>query len=256
MEMHSIQWKKLCTAALFGVSAALAGCGGDEDLIGTGKFRVVNGISDSTSIDVAGDNLPSDLNNITVNSASGFRTVVDSTFRANVKINTGAGSNTASTSLDGIDIDPNQETTAYFPGTIVSGNYNGQGFQVRNQTASIPTGQTEVQLVHSASAAAAQVVVYITAVDAALPASPTFTVDYRAAGPVTNVASASYRIRVALASSPRTVVFDTGTTGVTLAPGARLQIAALNETQSERNSPIRLLVIPSDGTPATLQNAN
>lgn len=245
----------LLPAAL--TSLLLAACGGDNSISNVfgaaGKFRVVNGISDSTSIDVSAPNVPSDLNNIAVNSASGFRTVPASSFNVQAKINTSSGSQPTYT-LNNVQVSSGQETTTYFTGKISDGSYasaSGGGFFVQNGAGSIASGNVEVTAVHAASAAAQQVNIYVTAPTAAVPATPTFQVNYKFSGPVTQIAGGSYRIRVSLTSAPTTIVFDSGTTGITLAAGQRLQIAALNETDTTKNSPILLYVIPSDGSAAT-----
>jgi hypothetical protein len=246
-------------ALLLGATAALAGCGGDSGNFNNafgaaGEFRVVNGISDSTSISVSAPNVPSDLTNITVNTASGFRTVPPSTFNATVTVNNSTGS-TPTFTLNNVAVSSGQETTAYFPGKISDNSFATAGFAIQNGDASIANGNTEVTLVHAASAAAATVDVYVTTPGASLPGAPTYVVNYRGSTTPAQITAGTYEIRVALDSAPTTVVFDSGTAGVTLAAGSRLQIAALNETDTTRNSPIRLLVIPSDGSaPVTLEN--
>lgn len=247
-------------ALLLAAAAGLAACGGNGNPLNlpVGSFRVVNAISDSSSLDARASGLPSDINNITVNTASGFRQVPDSTFRLDVTVNTPSGAR-PTFSVDNIDIDRNAETTAYLPGTIAAGSFARDGFFIKNAEASIGTGQTEVTLVDASSAAGTgntTLTFYLTAPTVTTVAGqPSTNVGYRTGSAPTQVAAASYRLRITAATNPAVVIFDSGTAGFTLAPGARVQIAAINESDATRNSPIQVLIIPSDSaTPVTLRN--
>lgn len=242
---------------LLGAAVALAGCGGSNDDIGnvfgaTGKFRVVNGISDSSAISLNASGLPTDFGDVSVNTASGFRSVPASTFKANVTVKTTSGSQ-PTFSLDNIAVSSGQETTAYFPGKISDNSFATAGFSIQNGVGSIANGNFEATVVHAASNAQATVDVYLTAPGAALGSA--IKVNYRGSTTPTQIAAGTYQIRVALDSAPTSIIFDSGSSGVALAAGSRLQIAALNETDSSRNSPIRLLVIDSNSNSTTLQNS-
>ncbi len=257
--MKATMSRTLVGATLLGAVAALAGCGGNggiDNVFGAaGKFRVVNGISDSTSIAVAAPNLPSDFGSISVNTASGFRTLPPSSFMATVTVSTSSGSQPTAT-LNNINVSSGQETTAYFPGKVSDNSFATGGFSIQNGVGNIANGNAELTLVHAASAAGTTVDVYLTTPGAVLPATPTYKVSYRGSTTPTQITAGTYQIRVALDSAPTTVIYNSGSSGVQLSAGARLQIAALNETDTTKNSPIRLLVIPSDGTaPVTVQNA-
>lgn len=238
-------------ALLFATATGLAACGGGNTLLGlpAGNIRVVNAISDTTSLDARATNLPSDINNITVNTASGFRVVPDSSFNLNVTLNTASGSQPTFT-YNNVTIDRNTDTTIYLPGTIAAGTDTTDGFQVDNVNATIPTGQVELQPVHASSAGPASISVYITdPTVAAITGLTPINLNYRQAGAPTPIAGGSYRIRVTAVGSAL-VIFDSGTIGVTLAAGSRLQLAALNETDTTRASAIFILAIPSDSSAA------
>lgn len=229
-------------------ASGLAACGGGGINLPFGEFRVVNGISDSSSLDAKSVNLPSDINNITVNTASGFRTAPDGSFNLNLTVNTATGP--LGFNFDNVDIDRDAETSIYFPGKVVDGSYNSNGFQVKNAVAGIGTGQAEIQPVHAASNLPVSISLYLNA-----PADPTIsgtpiTLNYKTGATPSQIASGSYRLRITALGSPL-VVFDSGATGVTLAANARLQIAALNQTDATGLSAgIFLMLIPSDGSTA------
>ncbi len=241
-------------ALILSAATGLAACGGGNLSLPFGDVRVVNAISDSTSLDAKATNLPSDINNITVNTASGFRTVPDGTFNLNVTVNA-PGSPTGFTFND-VDIDRDAETTVYFPGKIVDGSYNTNGFLVKNSAGSIGTGQVEIQPVHAASNLPSAISLYLNApANATLTGTP-INVNYRAGATPSQISGGSYRLLIAAQSNPTVPVFDSGATGVNLAAGARLQIAALNTTDATGASTgIMLLLIPSDGsTPVAVAN--
>lgn len=227
----------------------LAACDGGVNLP-FGEFRVVNGISDSSSLDAKSVNLPSDINNITVNTASGFRTAPDGSFNLNLTVNTAASP--LGFNFDNVDIDRDAETSIYFPGKVVDGSYNTNGFQVKNALAGIGTGQTEIQPVHAASNLPGSISLYINLpTDLTVSGTP-ITLDYKTGATPSQIASGSYRLRITALGSP-IVVFDSGSTGVTLAANARLQIAALNQTDATGLSTrIVLLLIPSDDSTAVV----
>lgn len=241
---------------LLSSAATLAACNGNGTLGGlpAGNLRVVNGISDSTSLDAKATNLPSDINNITVNTVSGFRVVPDSSFNLNVTVNTSTSQ--IGFTYPNVSIDRDVDSTVYFTGRIVDGSYGATAsFQVDNPNATITTGQLQVLPVHAASLGPASVSIYVTAPDtASITGLTPINLNYKQAGTPTQIPAGSYRIRVTQLGSP-TVIFDTGTTGVTLAAGSRLQLAALNETDGTRGSPILILAIPSDSSaPLALHN--
>ena len=241
---------------LAAAAGSLSACGGTLGGLPAGNLRVVNGISDSTSLDARAANLPSDINNVTVNTASGFRTVPDSSFNLAVTVNTASGSQPAFT-FNNVSIDRNVDSTVYLPGRISDNSFgSAAAFQVDNPNATITTGQVELQPVHASSAGPASISLYVTAPSVTTIAGLTpINLNYRQAGAPTQIAGGSYRLRVTAQGSP-TVVFDSGTTGVTLAAGQRLQVAALNETDTTRASSIFLLAIPSDGSaPLAIHNA-
>ncbi|GAC1621258.1 MAG: hypothetical protein NVS9B10_03860 [Nevskia sp.] len=233
----------------------LGACGGTLGGLPAGNLRVVNGISDSTSLDARAANLPSDINNITVNTASGFRTVPDSSFDLSVTVNTASGSQPAFKFMN-VKIDRNVDSTAYLPGKISNNSFgSAAAFQVNNPNATITTGQVELQPVHASSAGPAAISIYITAPTVTTVAGLTpINLNYRQAGTPTQIAGGSYRIRVTVQGSPA-VIFDSGATGVNLAAGQRLQLAALNETDTTKGSQIFILAIPSDGSaPLAIHN--
>lgn len=233
-------------ALLIAATASLSACGGKGLSLPFGSFRVVNGISDSSSLDAKATNLPSDINNITVNTAAGFRSVPDGSFKLNLTVH--SGNNQLGFSLDNVSISTNDETTAYFPGKITDGSYNTNGFQVKNPVGSIGTGMVEIQPVHAASNVPTAISLYINApTDATITGTP-INVAYKTGVTPSQISSGSYRLRVT-AQGSTVVIFDSGTTGIPLAASARLQIAVLNQTDATGASlRIFLLLIPSDGS--------
>ena len=227
----------------------LSACGGGGDIeLPFGDVRVVNAISDSSSLDAKAVNLPSDINNIAVNTASGFRTVPDSSFNLNLTVNT--ASSPLGFSFANVDIDRAAETSVYFPGKVVDGSYDTNGFQVKNARAGIGTGQAEIQPVHAASNLPVSISFYLNApADAAISGTP-ISVDYKTGAAPSAIASGSYRLRITALGSP-VVLFDSGPVGVPLTASARLQIAALNATDASGAAVgIFLLLIPSDSSTA------
>lgn len=229
-------------------ATGLAACGGGGVDLPFGEVRVVNAISDSSSLDANAVNLPSDINNIAVNTASGFRTVPDGSFNLNLTVNT--ASSPLGFNFDNVDIDRDAETSVYFPGKVVDGSYDTNGFQVKNALAGIGTGQAEIQTVHAASNLPVSISLYLNApTDVAIGGTP-ITVDYKTGAVPAAIASGAYRLRVTAVGSP-VVLFDSGPTGVTLAADARLQIAVLNKTDATGAAVgIALLLIPSDDSTA------
>lgn len=229
-------------------AAGLAACGGNGVDLPFGDFRVVNAISDSTSVDANTVNLPSDIDAIAVNTASGFRTAPDGSFNLNLTVNAAGGP--LGFNFDGVDVDRDAETTIYLPGKVVDGSYDTNGFQVGNPKAGIGTGQAEVQAVHAASNLPVTISLYLNLpTDATISGTP-ISVDYRSGALPVGIAGGAYRLRVTALDSS-VVVFDSGPVGVTLAADARLQIAALNVADATGAAPgIALLLIPSDSSVA------
>lgn len=237
------------------VAITLAGCGGGGIQLPLGDFRVVNAVSDSTSLDARASGVPSDINNIAVNTASGFRTAPDGSFDLSVTLNTSSGSR-PQYSVRNIDIDRDSETTIYLPGRIADSTYLTAPFQVVNSTGAIGTGQFDFRAVHAASDVTTPISIYLTSPDTISLANVTpITLAYRASSTPAQISGGSFRLRVT-AQGSATVIFDSGLTGITLAPGSRLQIAAINETDVARGSPIQFLILPSDNSAAiTVRNS-
>lgn len=240
---------RICTLpAIVFAAGGLAACGGNGVDLPFGDFRVVNAISDSTSLDANAVNLPSDIDAIAVNTASGFRTAPDGSFNLNLTVNAAGGP--LGFNFNDVDVDRDAETTVYLPGKIVDGSYDTNGFQVGNPKAGIGTGQAEIQTVHAASNLPVAISLYINLpADATISGTP-ITVDYKTGAVPVGIASGAYRLRVTALGSP-VVMFDSGPVGVTLAADARLQIAALNTTDPTGAAPgIFLLLVPSDSSTA------
>lgn len=227
-------------------ASGLAACGGDGIDLPFGDFRVVNAISDSTSLDANAVNLPSDIDAIAVNTASGFRTAPDGTFNLNLTVNAAGGP--LGFNFNNVDVDRDVETSIYLPGKIVDGSYDTNGFQVQNALAGIGTGQAEIQPVHAASNVPVSISLYLNLpTDEVISGTP-ISVDYKTGAVPGGVASGAYRLRITALGSP-VVLFDSGPVGVTLAADARLQIAVLNVTDATGASPgISLLLIPSNSS--------
>lgn len=233
-------------ALLIVAAGNLAACGGGGIDLPFGDFRVVNAISDSASLDANAVNLPSDIDAIAVNTASGFRTAPDGTFNLNLTVNAAGGP--LGFNFNDVDVDRDAETSIYLPGKIVDGSYDTNGFQVRNARAGIGTGQAEIQTVHAASNLPVTISLYLNLpTDTAISGTP-INVDYRTGAAPSGTASGLYRLRVTALGSP-IVLFDSGPVGVALAADARLQIAALNVADASGAAPgIALLLIPSDSS--------
>jgi Domain of unknown function (DUF4397) len=91
-------------------------------------------------------------------------------------------------------------------------------------------GKTKIRFVHAASLVAAKTVdVYVTTPDGALTTATKAGFNYKDNSGYLEVASGSYRVRITAPGS-KTVLIDTGTTGVDLASGKLYTGVAVNPT--------------------------
>ncbi len=244
--------RSLLLQSMLFATAALSACGGSNNdttftVSTVGKLRVVNAISDSASIDLKAAPLPMAFSNVATATGSAFQQIQYGIFGTDVTVHTASGSAPTFT-LKNVQVAGGQEVTVYCPGTVSSNSFSTDAFYVQNNVQPIGNGTLEVDVVHAASAAQGIVDVYVTAPTDALPTTPTYKATYRGTSGVRTLNAGSYRIRLALDSAPASVIFDSGTTGVTLASGQRLQIALLNETDSSKNAPVLVYLLPSDAT--------
>ena len=165
-------------------------------------------------------------------------------------------SNGDSFSIGSISIADNELTTVF--GTGLIGGTHG-GFATLQSLAAPPSGEFALEWVHAAyaeSQSVAQFQFYLVAPGAGTSGATPTAVSYGNASSSVDVAAGTYEIIVT--DSSGSVVFDSGSKGVTL-PGSSggdiLTIAALDATGgSVDGSPVTLLVLQNTGGPQALDD--
>lgn len=236
-----------------GLALALAACGGG-DISGSsnsaaGGFRAVNGILDSTGMTAT-------INGGTTGSAS-FGGVT-----SNYVVPAGTYATTLSTngdsySIGNLSIANNVLTTVFGTGSV--GGSLG-GFATGQLLSTPPTGEFALEFVHAAyaeSQSVSKLEFYLVTPGAGTSGATPTAVSYGSASSSVDVASGTYEIIVT--DSSGNVVFDSGSSGVTLpisgSSGQYLNIAALDATGgSVDGSPVTLLVLQNVGGPETLDD--
>jgi hypothetical protein len=236
-----------------GLALAVSACGGgDGGATGSseaGGFRAVNGIPDSSG-------LTASLNGGTTGSAS-FGSATGNYISATGSYPATLSSNGDSFSIGNVSIDDNQLTTVFGTG-LISGTHGG--FATLQPLTAPASGQFALELVHAAyaeSQSVAQLDFYLVAPGAGTSGATPTVVNYGSASSSVGIAAGTYEIIVT--SSSGSVVFDSGSKGVTLpiagSGGDILTIAALDATGgSVDGSPVSLLVLQNNGGTEALYN--
>lgn len=238
-------------ALLATATLALAACNNDNSTPPlTGGFRVVNGVTDSSAMNVDLATVGT-ANAIPYGNSSATSTVPQGSYDATIKP---TGNSAQNYKVTGVPITSDTFTTVLTYGTVANG--TASGFKAPQSIAKPTSGTFAVEFLHDAyneSAAAPVLNFYIVTPGAgiagATPVATTF------ATPPTNtrvefpINSGGYELVVTDANG--LVVFDSGTTPVQLLtdPDANvLQIAAVDKaTGSVAVSPITLLVMDNLG---------
>ena len=242
-------------AALIAVAAiGLAACGGDDDppVHPTTQLRVIHGSADTPAVDVYVNGSRS-LSGVTFGQASGFGAVDAGPTRVQV---TAAGQPASAAAIDAtLPLAANRDYSAIAVGSGTSGATRLQAVLVDDSGAAPATGQVKVRVVHGAPAVPA-VDIFVTAPDAALPATPTidnlaFAQQAPAAGSAAlAVPAGNYRIR-ARVDGQTAIAFDSG--AINLAAGSDIVVVAVPDSGPSL-SPIQLLVAPKGASAAFVRD--
>ena len=234
-------------AATLGLSA----CNSDRNPLPIGDLRVANAISDSNPIDATVVSIPSGIDNIAFGSGSGFKDVVEGSYRVQLTTTTSSGQVTIN--ADSTPIDKGQATTVYATGQLSLGTQ--ATFVVETMENTIASDKSEVQFVNVASQQSAPLDIYVTAPGATLVgAVPTTTLSFPANNQPALFAPGAYEIRVTAQGNPVTVLFDSGPLGVPFAAISSQQFALLDNTNVAFPSPLSLMILTGSGGSALIQN--
>jgi hypothetical protein len=232
-------------------AAVLSACGGDDTaqvLPATTQLRAIHASADTPAVDVYINGARA-LSGVTFGQASGFATIPVGPTRVQV---TPAGQPASAGPIDvQATLTERRDTTAIAVGSGATGPTRLQAVVVDDDGAAPNAGQVKVRVVHGAPAVP-PVNVFVTAPDAALPATPTianlsFAQQAPAAGQAAlQVPAGNYRVRVVVAGQTA-VAYDSGT--LALAAGSDLVVVAVPDAGPSL-SPVQLLVAPKGGNAA------
>ena len=248
----------------FGVLLALAcgglvACGGDDDPAPAPpagpqtQLRVVHASADTPAVDVF-VNGGRALSGVTFGQASAFSGIAAGSTRLQVSL---AGQPASAAAIDAtVTLDANRDTTVLAVGSGATGATRLQPVVISDDGAAPAGGQVKLRVVHGAPAVPA-VDIFVTAPEAALPATPTipnlaFSQQAPAAGAAAlTVPAGNYRVRVRV-TGQTAVAYDSGP--LALAAGSDLVLAAVPDAGPSQ-SPIQLLLAPKGGTAAFARDA-
>lgn len=219
----------------------------------TGKFRVVNGITDSNGLDVSIGNIPTDTQNIAFDSASHLSDVPEGSYKAQLT------SSSVQFTVDNVHVDHNNITTVFANGMVAAGNQSGFAIE-ENLQAPPSSGQFEVQFVNDArneSTTVSSPRIYLVAPGSGISGVTPATVAFGAASTTAPINAGSYEIIVTDAANNK--VYDSGPAGVPLPPTNSnvVQIALLDASVQQvtnAHSPVSILVIDNNGNGAAYLN--
>ena len=245
--------------SMFALTAAtvLAGCGGSDVGSGIGSavggFRVVNGLPDSTGLSAS-------LGGSATASTS-FGAVSQNYVVATGSYTATLSSNAATYQIAGIAIAVDQLTTLFATGTI--GATHG-GFAVQESLTAPPTGQFSLQWVHAAYAEAQSVPqfdVYLVTPGSGIAGATATALAYGTGSTAVTFAAGTYEVIVTDPNSGNTVVFDSGSKGLTLplagssTSAYAIEMAALDAAGGSKDgSAISMLVLQNTGESQALFN--
>ncbi|MCE2970919.1 MAG: DUF4397 domain-containing protein [Burkholderiales bacterium] len=245
----------LKTAGIGAIAAlTLAACGGDDHpIIETTSLRAVHASATTPAVDIYVNGARA-VANVSFGAASGFASVPAGATRVQVTL---AGQPASSAA---IDVSPtlaaNRSYTAIAIGSGTTGATRLQAALIDDDGAAPASGQAKLRVLHGAPAVPA-VDIFVTAPDAALPATPTiaglaFAQQAPASGQAAlSVAGGDYRIRARVAGQTA-IAFDSGR--VTVPAGADWALVAVPDA-GPSNSPIQLLLVPRTGNTAFVRDA-
>jgi hypothetical protein len=236
----------LAGAALLAVSA----CSNDNNNTppGTGGFRVVNGISDSSNLSASATSGFPSTAGVDFDIASSIVDPPEGGYNVQLFNN---GSSSSFYTVNNTSIQHNNITTIYTNGSIDSS--TGSGFAViENLTAPSSTSQFTFQFVNDTTQSTTSTLdIYLVSVGAGISgAQPTATAGAGTASTASPETGASYEIIV---TNGTTTLFDSGASGITLptTDANVMQIGALDATSAQAssygNSPITLIITDNNG---------
>ncbi len=214
------------TLALLITSLTLVACGGNSIDSHSPQLRAVHLSPDAPAVDIGvGDTIP--ITNVTYREASGFLSVDEG--NTNIKVLV-AGTDTAV-------IDATLPLAQDMKYTVIAANTLENNLIetliIQDDINSPAAGNSAITVVHgspAANAATSAVDVYVTAPDAALPASPLLAaVTFKTISDELEVPAGDYRVRITPAAST-SVVYDSGT--ITLVDGVEYVAIAADDIKS------------------------
>jgi hypothetical protein len=234
--------------ATLAATVVLGACNSNGTLIGTGEFRVVNGVTTSTSMNVDLASVGS-AGGIIYGDASGKVVVPQGSYDATIKP---TGTSAQNYKVTGVPITGDTITTVLTYGSPGS----ASGFKAPQQIDTPAAGTLAVEFLHDAkaeSAIAPNLNFYMVAAGAGPAGALATTVAF--AVPPTNtrvsipVSATGYELIVKDAATG-TIVFDSGATAVNLhdANANVLQIVAVDkDPASSKVSPVQIVVMDNEG---------
>ncbi len=223
---------------------------------GSGALRVVNAISDSQPIDASITNVTTDINNIAFGSASGFRDVVEGSYKVQLATHNSGGTAVTITA-DNVSIDHNNQTTVYAIGNLSLSNQNS--LTVERTISDISSSNIEVQFVDVAGGPDGTISLIQPGSDPSNPANvvatQTLSSAVNASDPTKaysapqQIAAGTYEIIVTVGGVK---IYDSGAAGVALGGGTSFQFAVLNSPGISDGSVISVLELDDKGNSTPL----
>jgi hypothetical protein len=234
----------LAVAAL----AGLAACSDNNSTpIGTGYFKVANGVTDSTSMNFEIGNV-GDGGSVPFGDASGNVTVPQGSYDATIKPTSDTGKDYKVT---GVPIDGDKVSTVVTYGSVAGG--TASGFKAE-ESIDDPSSSSKfaVQFLHGASALQAGALnFYLVEPGSTVDATTPVTVNFATASPdrVEYAISSSGTYELVIKSAAGVLLYDSGASAQLLKEGANvLQIAALDASSSTSGiSPLAVVVMDNKG---------
>lgn len=237
--------KRILISALVGL-ALLAACNGSNNTAPfTGKFRLVNGISDSGSITASATSGFSNTPGTGFDTASSTVTIPEGGY--NVQL---SNDNNMFTKVNNVGIDHNNLTTLYTRGSINAS--TGSGFAVEENIGQPDSGKFRFQFVNDTTRGATNSLsIYLVPVGSGIGgASAIASVNAGAGSTASDIAAGTYEVVITAGTTP---IYDSGATGgiVLPPPGSNVvQVGALDATTAQTTadgSLVTLLITDNTG---------